>query len=164
MPQKPPAQITQTGPSERLFSRKVLLGMQILQSTCNSNVLGKPQKHPALPPVRKQPSLGCLNGTVAAQQLSFLGGNVVIRILVRPSRQKFLCAAVFSRAGAAGSRAVLAAVNRDFALCTVLRMGGIMRSRCLPFLQIKAVIRFVIAQFCQPALKERFFPIHSWRA
>lgn len=92
---------------------------------------------------------------LAAQQLSFLGGNVVIRILAQilkfPADKNFFALfAVFSLTAGCTVRAagaVLAAVNRDFALCTVLRMGGIVRTeiQMSAVLADKAVIRFVIA-------------------
>ena len=97
--------------------------MQILQSTVAlgqqvSNVLGKPQKQKLRQdfdftagketleiPIVLQLSEGtlCLNRTVAAQQLSFHGGNVVIRILAQilkfPADKNFLALfAVFSLA------------------------------------------------------------------
>lgn len=107
--------------------------MQILQSTvalCQqvSNVLGKPQKQKLRQhfdlaagketleiPIVLQLSEGtlCLNRTVAAQQLSFLGGNVVIRIIAQilkfPADKNFFALfAVFSLAGNCPGKCVAA--------------------------------------------------------
>ena len=77
--------------------------------------------------------------------------RIIAQILKFPADKNFLALfAVFSLAAGCTVRAVgavLAAVNRDFALCTVLRMRGIVRTeiQMSAVLADKAVIRFVIA-------------------
>lgn len=77
--------------------------------------------------------------------------RILAQILKFPADKNFFALfAVFSLAAGCTVRAagaVLAAVNRDLALCTVLRMGGIVRTeiQMSAVLADKAVIRFVIA-------------------
>ena len=77
--------------------------------------------------------------------------RILAQILKFPADKNFFALfAVFSLAAGCTVRAagaVLAAVNRDFALCTVLRIGGIVRTeiQMSAVLADKAVIRFVVA-------------------
>ena len=75
----------------------------------------------------------CLDGTVAAKQLSFFGGNILVRLqahLLKFPADGDLFSPVLIFCLAAGRtvravRTVFTAVNRDISLCTIFGMRSV---------------------------------------
>ena len=76
----------------------------------------------------------CLNGMIAAKQLSFFGGNILVRLLTHllkfPADGDFFSPVlIFCLAAdrtARTVRAVFAAVSRDFSLCTIFGVRSVL--------------------------------------
>ena len=74
-----------------------------------------------------------LNGTIAAKQLSLFGGNILVRLLAHllkfPADGDFFSPVLIFCLAADRTvrteRAVFAAVNRDFSLCTIFGMRNV---------------------------------------